>query len=882
VWVIGRAPDCDVVLDFPIVSARHCRVRNIEGAYEVEDLGSANGTHVHHVGNRISGSVRVPRDAAVFLGSYRFPLSSLPGGALAGGTKQRVSKGCGTLQQEIRISSKRVVIGRDPAADVVIDHPHVSRRHACIEVKAGNYILTDLGSGNGVFVNGRRVRSAVLKPSDEISLGTHKFVFTADKSICSRNYSGDVTVAADGLCVKVQDATTNRPKTLIQDVSFTVYPGELVGVMGPSGSGKTTLLHAMLGIIPPASGKCLLNGIDMAAHFDSVRAFIGYVPQDDIIHPELTVREALTYAGRLRLQSDVGTRELESRVDRTLAMVGLSEAAGVLVGSPDKKGISGGQRKRLNIALELLSEPSLLFLDEPTSGLSSEDAVSLLQELRKLTNEGKTVILTIHQPGYRIYSTLDNVLILTGKTKADKEAGVQGHMPGRLAYYGPAVANFGAPESVKDDSITFFNPEVARLPLGERPEVLKDPEAPLAGMDRKPSAHWVDSYRRHSLCKEYVTSRTPVGPSSTGRAKRARGQVVNPLAQWLVLTQRYALTKLRDLGATLGLLAQAPIIAALLSIVFGKSDPYDIPVFLLVVVAIWFGCINSVTEIVKERAIYKRERMVFLEIVPYVMSKAGVLGLLSLVQSAILLGILKWSLDLHGAFLPMLGIMLLCSVGGLALGLLLSAVRPTLGSAMSILPIVLTVQIVLGGAMQPLPDMDVLPKDVRIPQWAASITLSRWGFEALLSIEEEARRKQWERDGCVPPACTFHAPEIPTASNAVPPAGTAAQTGVAGSPESPAAPQAPPERERLVPRRDSGAKCMQFPQIPVCCKFQEFQLVGTPEDTKVKWSKECTEKSEFSRWKDVPLSSVSGNACALAVIVILSFVGLLVALKYRD
>jgi len=414
---------------------------------------------------------------------------------------------------------------------------------------------------------------------------------------------------------------------------------------------------------------------------------------------------------------------------------------------------------------------------------------------------------------------------------------------------------------LQPDSITFFNPELERLPREDRVEVLKDPEAPLAGMDRKPSSHWVASYARHPLHDQYVASRTTTPPTGLGADTTRSRHKANPLRQLAVLTQRYALTKIRDRAATLGLLAQAPIIGALLSMVFDKKDPYDIPIFLLVVVAIWFGCINSVTELVKEKAIFRRERMVFLQDGPYVLSKVAVLGLLSAFQSGILLGVLKWCLHLQGPFIPMFAIMFLCSLGGLALGLLLSAIRPTLGSAMSILPIVLTVQIVLGGAMQPLPSMDVLPKSLRLPQWAAQLTLSRWGYEAILSIEEKARHRIWERSECAPVGCSFDLPSV-----AIPEA----------------LPDIPPVHANMAPtREDTTADCMQYPQSPVCCKFLDFQIVGTPEARDVHW-KPCTEESRFEDWREVPLSSVWGNACALLAIVLLSFAAVFAALKLKN
>ncbi|MBM4354902.1 MAG: FHA domain-containing protein [Deltaproteobacteria bacterium] len=859
-WVIGRDPSCEVVLDFPTVSTRHCRVTAVPSGFEVEDLGSTNGTCVGRLGSRVTGKVQVGADATILLGSYRFPLSGLPG---VGG--KALTRGFSGEGSKLHVTKHTMRLGRDPACDIVVNHPHVSWHHATIEVKGGSFILTDLGSANGTYVNGTRIRTAVLKPGDSIGLGNRQFSFSADNSLAVKTYSGDITVSAQGIWVAVPDPKGRR--VIVEDVSFTAYPGELVAIMGPSGCGKTTLLFAMLGIVSPAKGRCLINGADIRQHYDQLKTLIGYVPQDDIIHPELKVREALEFAGRLRMPPDTTAQELNAQVDKTLRLVNLGDAANVLVGSPEKKGSSGGGRKRLNIALELLTEPSLILLDEPTSGLSSEDALSLIQKLRDFTNQGKTILLTIHQPGYRIYSSLDNVLLLCNKTRTDVENKVVGPLPGRLAYYGPGVANFGTPETLRTDSIAFFNPEVERLPKEERVEVLKDPEAPLAGMDRKPSGHWVQKYAQSPLHKEYVANRQPVAPNSTGAASQRRAPSGNPFRQWWVLAHRYLLTKRRDVGATLLLIAQAPIIGLLLAMVFDSKDSVDIPMFLLAVVAIWFGCINSVTEIVREKAIYRRERMVFLQIPPYVMSKVAVLGLLSAFQSALLLGLLYWALSLKGAFLPMWGIMFLCSMGGLGMGLFLSTICSTVGSAMSWLPIALTVQIVLGGAMQPLPEMDVLPKWFRLPQWAAHLTLSRWGYEALLSIEEEGRRKGWVKKDCKPVACTFEMPTFDPASM------------VPG--------QEPPSEPDDSRSRGSDS-CMEYPETPVCCKFQSFQCIRQPKGRGEKL-KHCDDDSRFDEdaedveemWERVPLTDIRANACALFGIVVLFFAVVLGVLMWK-
>ena len=899
--LIGRAPDADLVIQSPAVSYHHCELFPSGNGYQVKDLGSSNGTFINSTAQsaRVLTQASLGLEDSLFLGSYRLPASKLPGVL-----KKRTTSFSEPLPRPdkiLRLTKAIMTIGRNPESDVPLDYPRVSWDHARLEIKSGEFVITDQSSSNGTYVNGKRVRTAVLKSGDVIGLGAYKFAFEPDKGLTVDRFEQEIAIQARNIWVAVKE------RYLLQDISFSVRRGKLIGIMGPSGAGKTTMLYALLGLKKPAKGQTLLNGMDMVAHYDQLRNLVGYVPQDDIIHPELTVREALTYAAQLRFPGGTPMRTIDARIATLLDALGLRDAANVLVGGPEKKGVSGGQRKRVNIAMELLTEPRLLFLDEPTSGLASEDAVNVINLLRELTEMGNTVVLTIHQPGYRIYSSLDAVLILCAKTKVDDESGDRRPVPGRVAYYGPAAANLGVPKGrPKDDSIVFFNPQVADYPEDERAELLKDPEAPLFGLNRREGGYWVDQYRNHPLHEEFVAKPAQRQPAPSPPPPHSGGASSNPLHQAMVLTRRYLRIKMRDMGATIGLLAQAPVIGLTLAAVFDKDDNFDLPIFLLVVVAIWFGCINAVTEIAKEKAIYARERMVFLQILPYVMSKIFVLGMLSFVQSFILLGVLKYFVELQGSFPTMLGIMFLCSMGGLGLGLFLSAVRPTLASAMSILPIVLTFQIVLGGAMQFLPDMDVLPSEIRVPQWVAQATVSRWGFEALLTIEENARIEEWEDEDCKPVACEFK-PEFP--GGIVPEMRDIPHP----FPEQQQVRKSKKKKKKTRNKRDEDEVCPQYPQVPVCCKFQDFQLVDDEESRSKKKKKKkkndkrdndtekdkrddddkkrndknledgkCTPESTFESFDDLPRTDVNGCALILLLITIISFGGVCVALKLKD
>lgn len=286
--------------------------------------------------------------------------------------------------QTVTLVGPETVLGRDLTCDHVLNYPMVSRRHACLHRWADGTVLEDLDSTNGTFINGQRIKGKVLvRTGDVISLGSFSFTLAGDGKLHKRDLRGNVNLVARKLAVDIP------ARRLLENVSLVVQPGELVGLMGASGAGKTTLLNALNGYAVPSEGKVLLNGHDLYAWYREFAPFIGYVPQDDIIHRDLTVFQALYYSARLRLPTDTSDAEIETRVQELLHNLGLEGTEEVLIGSPEKRGISGGQRKRVNIAMELLTEPLVLFLDEPTSGLSSEDALVVMKVLRGLADQEK-------------------------------------------------------------------------------------------------------------------------------------------------------------------------------------------------------------------------------------------------------------------------------------------------------------------------------------------------------------------------------------------------------------------------------------------------------------------------------------------------------------
>ncbi len=499
---IGRRAENDVVLDYPMVSGFHAQIVKDSAGTWIEDLSPTNGTALGSPGNNIQRA-KFAADDVVYFGSLRVPASRLLTGKLGMGEQPHTS---------LTVLEKTTVLGRSKDCDQVLDDPKVSRRHAKLTRSDSRLMVEDLNSANGTYVNGKRIRGAVvISPGDIVGLGCFTFTVTPQGELQQRDLSGNVTVQIQGVVVEVPG------KRLLDDISLTVYPGEFVGLMGPSGAGKTTLINAMNGYTPPAAGSVLFSGRDLYANYGQFQGIIGYVPQDDIMHGNLTVGQALFYTARLRLPSDSSDNEIQERVKKVITQLGPEGTEDVLIGSPQKKGISGGQRKRVNLAMELLTDPSVLFLDEPTSGLSSEDALMVMRLLRKLADEGRTIVLTIHQPSLEAYRLLDNLILL------GKDAGTPD--PGRLVFYGPAY-----PQAVE-----FFNPDgVPDLAPGAPPS----PDAVLRGLSQRKTAAWMQTYSDSKLKREYVDDRAgrrsaPSQHDAIDSAPRDFG-----FRQWWTLVQR--------------------------------------------------------------------------------------------------------------------------------------------------------------------------------------------------------------------------------------------------------------------------------------------------------------------------------------------------------
>ncbi|RMI46524.1 FHA domain-containing protein [Actinomadura harenae] len=587
-----------------------------------------------------------------------------------------------------RGSVRALRIGRSPDNDVVVPDLVVSRYHAELEVTGpGRAEIVDLGSHNGTYVNGVRIDRAVLAEEDLLGIGHATFRLVGSEL---REFvdTGDVSVL-------VQDLTVRTPegKVLLDGVGFPIPERSLVAVIGPSGAGKSTLLGAVTGMRPATEGTVRYDGRDLYADYDELRHRIGLVPQEDILHTRLATRQALLFAAELRFPGDTRRDERERRVDEVLAELGLTPHAGTRI---DK--LSGGQRKRVSVALELLTKPSLLFLDEPTSGLDPGLDKTVMELLGDLAHDGRTVIVVTHSTENLV--ACDRLLVL-----------VPG---GRMAYYGPpeeGLRHFGA---------------------NAWAEVFQ-------AFDREPDRDWAGEFRTSPRWSRYVGYGMggAVGPTDA-RTPAPPPPRQSKFAQLSTLCRRYfsVITSDRSYLVLLGLmpLIMGGLIAAIpaprgLTGPPGSNADAASKLMVLIFASCFVGTGNAVRELVKERTIYRRERAAGLSAGVYLTSKLLVLGLITTLQAVVLVGIGLAGVKLppSGVFTsPFLELVLATGLLGLVsmtLGLLVSA---SVNSSEKTLPLLIVLsmsQLVLCGALVRLAGKPGLEQ-------VAWLAPSRWGLAA--------------------------------------------------------------------------------------------------------------------------------------------------------
>ncbi len=775
VFSIGRDPSNDIIINRPTVSGLHAQIVREGGQLVIVHPHPQKGS----TANGLSYNGKVYRGSTPFRkvlvrGDF-FRIADEHGSFVT----LTYNDGSGAAQETVpeikpfQLGAAVITIGRAPDNMVVLNHPQVSGHHARLERVGNDYKMVDLGSTNHVYVGGRLVRDQVLQVGNEVRIGPFKLIYTGTELTQHDERDG---IRIDAL--NVTKAVGNDRTVIINDISISIPPRSFVALVGGSGAGKSTLMDVLNGLRPAQQGMVLYNGQDYYKNLASFSTQLGYVPQDDIIHRDLTVERALYYAAKLRLPSDFTEQQIKQRIDEVLVDVDMTFRRSVLVSK-----LSGGQRKRVSIALELLADPNVFFLDEPTSGLDPGLDRKMMQLLRTLADRGRTIVLVTHATNN--IKSCDYVCFLC--------------RGGRLAYFGPpdeAKAYFGKSDFAEiystleppDDTSTI--PQDAETRFRQSSDFMKYVDTPL----RRDRAR-------------VVNAAAPVAAVS----KPKRG---NPWKQFGLLSSRYLELLRNDVGNLLILLLQAPIIGLVLLVlanpaIFSVDNPKgavfchgnittngqrvvyrscqelsndifspqgaqfaasqgktqaelldqgvsegggdaETILFIMAFAAVMFGCINGAREIVKEAPIYKRERTVNLGIAPYMFSKIVVLGLLCLAQSFVLTVMVSLKAPFpHATFLPpLLEIyitMALTSLAGLMTGLTVSALVPNNDRAMSIVPLILIPQVIFSGIIFKLDNPFIATLAAFFPaRWAMAamgssvglhggpLRLDTWSFQGTL------------------------------------------------------------------------------------------------------------------------------------------------------
>lgn len=646
----GRDTANDIVLPSEIVSARHGWFSRGKEGWSIHDSSSTNGTWFHD--KKVEDRELSDGDT-FFIGSDSNPHKVV--------LTYSVQTTKNTYQTYKLNDGGAVFIGRSSRCQIVLPHMSVSRIHGKIISVQGKHYLEDCGSTNGIWLNGKRLTGrCAIHNADRILISDTQFIYS-DNTLYYRNRQDGMGVTAAHVFKTVGKG--RKKKVINEDISLTINPCEFVAIVGGSGAGKSTLLNCLSGCSGLSGGQVMINGESLADNYDSLKYLIGYVPQQDIVYDKLTLRKMLSYTAQIRMPSDTGKEERENRIRQVIHTIGLEGHEDTPI-----ENLSGGQRKRASIAVELLADPKLFFLDEPTSGLDPGTERSLMEFLQKMTAENKTVILVTH-----------NTLNL--------------HLCSKVIFlgYGGKLCFCGSPE----EALAFFGVEgfveIYNL-ISENP------------------GKWEEAFKKSkSIAEESIREDETAIPG--GRRRFGRAELTAGIRQFRVLSARFLELTARDTNRLLLLLLMPPGLGLLLCLAFAASYPFEAAkdtmsfVFALSCCAFWVGLFNAIQEICKERVIFRRERMAVLQLLPYMGSKILILGVLCILQSLLLTGTvtLAAGCPAYGTvlksqpFLEMFITTFLTMISAMTLGLLVSAVSGNSDRAVATAPILLVPQILFSG-----------------------------------------------------------------------------------------------------------------------------------------------------------------------------------------
>ena len=698
-FVIGRDKAADIQVVGSKVSRTHLRLEFDGVNWKATDLDSSNGSFI---AGKPFQQTEIKDQVSIFLGGMdgeEIRLHPLEIVSTKGDTKKvsiPKAKADQTLvatsiadldksyiDQASRIRlQQRIRIGRDATNDWHIDDLVVSRFHAeIVQNEQGGFDLVDLRSANGTFVNGVMIKRRELVIGDLISIGNITRRFTSDGL--------DSPVGVEGVDIVAKDVSFSvGDKQLLNEINFHLGPRTLTAIVGPSGAGKSTMLNVITGRTTPSQGEILIGGRDLHKEYGDLSQRIGLVPQADILHTRLTVKQALTYGAALRFPSETSAAEREERVLEVMEKLELTPRADLRI---DK--LSGGQRKRASIGLELLTKPSILVLDEPTSGLDPGLDAHVMETLRKLADDGQTVVLVTHSVDNLNFC--DNVILLASG--------------GRIAYAGPSSTVFTA---------------LGKSNWAEVFRLLSSPEALLLSSKKRSGVTSATT----QIAQEKIKKQSWIKQLATLSARYLR--VIASDKYYLGLLAAIPILVGAICYATAGELGLGPGIPNKSGLVLNPIARSTL--MILILGTVFIGLSTAIQEIIKENPIRLREKSVGIRSGTYLMSKVLVLGVITTLQTMIFAAIVLFNRPLpeqgvffSNAYLEILLIISLLGLTSMCLGLVISALLSSTEQAMPILVGLTMGQVVLSGALP--------GKNEGIMALLAPLSPSYWSMNSLAS-----------------------------------------------------------------------------------------------------------------------------------------------------
>ena len=676
----------DIVIPIGTVSGSHGKIKIQNGDIYVADLESSNGTYffdgTQYVRMKPNKYYKKTRSDWIFRIDSRKKNSDHSAVVIFTNSETQGSWQCMPLDEGLS------TIGRASDNTIVMKPPNFSRHHAGIYRRENHYMLVDYNSMNGVYVNGVRIHGQQeIHEKDMIQIAGSLFLLNNGKLMYQTTISG-VSLTLENICKTVGHGSSR--KRILNNVSCEIGNNEFVAIIGGSGAGKTTVMNAMSGFDPDISGRVYCNGIDLRRNFNTLKNMIGFVPQQDIIYENLTLQRMLYYTAKMKMPSDTSKAEIRARIHKVLEMVDLVQHAKTYI-----RKLSGGQKKRASIAVEMLADPGLFFLDEPTSGLDPDTEQSLMHTLAKLSkSEGKTIIMVTHT--IQSIDLCDKVIFMGPG--------------GKICYCGPPseITNYFGKKSL----VEVYNE--------------------LAGN--------VDNWNGYFLQNYYMEKQNnpPSQAPHPNAGLEKKGKQVSSFKQCLVLIARYFELIWNDKQRLLLLFIQPIAIAFLLAVVavddtFITYEDTRSIMFALSCSGIWIGLFNTIQEVCKERPILKREYMGNLRLWGYIVSKYVVQGVICFLQAtllvAIFLRLMKHSAE-AGLYFAKPGMeiwitMILTIFASASMGLIVSSLMKNGDRAMAVAPFVLIIQLLFSGVLFTLDGM---------AEHVSKITVSRWAMECLGNI----------------------------------------------------------------------------------------------------------------------------------------------------